>query len=134
MKFEVFSQFDKTDVTITFSNKIQTSNLHKKGPIKIDVCLKSLENKFNSRILALKAFLLEEIYNENHYEMKLKSDTAEKDKVSMLNCRSNCWKHNNSLKNEINNKQAFIDPVVRHNSNLLRRHCSDVKQGIIYLG
>ena len=60
----VVSQFNVNDLTIPFSNSITTPQLHTYGPKKVNARFMSLEDQFNSKISALKAYLIKELYDQ----------------------------------------------------------------------
>lgn len=60
----VVSQFNVNDLTIPFSNSITTPQLDTYGPKKVNARFMSLEDQFNSKISALKAYLIKELYDQ----------------------------------------------------------------------
>ena len=107
--------------------------MHADGPNEINGRFTSLEGKFNSKNLALKAYLLEKIYElKNKMKLlhdenaKVKPDAGEKDEINLK--VEFLEKEKNSLKTEIDSKQDSVESILEHNSNLLRRQCSHFKQ------
>lgn len=107
--------------------------MHADEPNKINGHFTSLEGKFNSKNLALKAYLLEKIYElKNKMKLlhdkneKVKPDAGEKDEINLK--VEFLVKEKNSLKTEINGKQDLVESILEHNSNLLRRQCCHFKQ------
>ena len=84
--------------------------MHADGPNEINGRFTSLEGKFNSKNLALKAYLLEKIYElKNKMKLlhdenaKVKPDAGEKDEINLK--VEFLEKEKNSLKTEIDSKQ-----------------------------
>ena len=63
----VVSQFNVNDLTIPFSNSITTPQLDTYGPKKVNARFMSLEDQFNSKISALKAYLIKELYDQKKW-------------------------------------------------------------------
>ena len=107
--------------------------MHADDPNEINGRFTSLEGKFNSKNLALKAYLLEKIYElKNKMKLlhdenaKVKPDAGEKDEINLK--VEFLEKEKNSLKTEIDSKQDLVESILEHKSNLLRRQCCHFKQ------
>ena len=90
LTISVDSKFSVSDITTPIFNSISTTRSHTDGLNKINACFMSLEDKFNSKISALKAYLIEEIYElkneiKLHDEIeKVKPNAGEKDKINLI--------------------------------------------------
>ena len=84
--------------------------------------LESLESKLHGKIVAMKQFFMDELQSLKH-ETQLSQTMDSCNKFENRNILENKIKmlefENNLLKNDISNKQKFIDTILEHNGKLL---------------
>ena len=92
--------------------------------------LESLESKLYGKIIAMKQFLMDELQSLLKRETQLSQTMDSCNEFEDRNILENKIKmlefENNLLKNDISNKQKFIDTILEHNGKLINNLTSNV--------
>ena len=91
--------------------------------------LESLESKLYGKIVAMKQFLMDELQSlkrETQLSQTMDSCNEFEDRNILENKIKMLEFENNLLKNDISNKQKFIDTILEHNGKLINNQTSNV--------